>query len=169
MDKYNLIEIKKKLLSLSLAGVMLGTSCCTNNKDENKVPKRVSIPSEYYHIDEYYKYAIQDGEALKFYKSQNIYLLYNKETYEVKEYIYNEDFWSIELYDLESEEMLVHTGYNRDYYEYMIENNYQVCLKDVNDYIEGHSIKEYYSFEQIKELEPQILESLKMINEAKVK
>ena len=34
MDKNKLIEIKKRLLALGLAGVMLGTAGCTSNKDE---------------------------------------------------------------------------------------------------------------------------------------
>ena len=51
----------------------------------------------------------------------------------------------------------------------MIENNYQVCLTEVSDYVEGHTGKEYYSLDEIRELEPQIAEGLKIINSAKVK
>ena len=61
------------------------------------------------------------------------------------------------------------TTYNEDFYKYLIENNYQVCLSDVANYIEGHVSKEYYSLDEIKTLEPQIEESLRIINEAKVK
>ena len=51
----------------------------------------------------------------------------------------------------------------------LIKNNYQVCLTEVSDYVEGHTGKEYYSLDEIKELEPQIAEGLKIINSAKVK
>ena len=61
------------------------------------------------------------------------------------------------------------TTYNEEYYKYKIENNYQVCLTEVSDYVEGHTGKDYYSLDEIKELEPQIGESLKIINSAKVK
>ena len=44
-----------------------------------------------------------------------------------------------------------------------------MCLNEVSDYVEGHVVKEYYSLEEIKELEPLVKESLKIINQAKVK
>ena len=180
MDKNKLIEIKKRLLTLGLAGVMIGTAGCTSNKDEKGVPKNVSISSEYSNVDDYYKYVIQNGEAVKLYNSANVYLLFNKETYEVSEYIYYRRNVlgglgsHVELYDLPNENMIVYsdgisTTYNEEYYKYLIENNYQVCLTEASDYIEGHTGKEYYSLDEIKELEPQIAESLKIINSAKVK
>ena len=180
MDKNKLIEIKKRLLALGLAGVMLGTAGCTSNKDENGIPKHVSISSEYSNVDDYYKYVMQNGEAVKLYNSANVYLLFNKETYEVSEYIYYERNilgglgTHVELYDLPNENMIVYsdgirTTYNEEYYKYLIENNDQVCLTEVSDYVEGHTGKEYYSLDEIKELEPQIAKSLKIINSAKVK
>lgn len=180
MDKNKLIEIKKRLLALGLAGVMIGTAGCASNKDENGVPKHVSISSEYSNVDDYYKYVMQKGEAVKLYNSANVYLLFNKETYEVSEYIYYRRNIlgglgsHVELYDLPNENMLVYsdgidTTYNEEYYKYLIENNYQVCLTEVSDYVEGHTGKEYYSLDEIRELEPQIAEGLKIINSAKVK
>ena len=49
----------------------------------------------------------------------------------------------------------------------LIRNNYHVCLSNVNDYVEGQPAKEYFTLDEIRELEPKILESLKIINEAK--
>jgi len=177
MDKYKLIQMKKRLLALGLAGVMLGTAGCASSKNENGEPSRVSISQEHSNVEDYYKYVMQNGEAVKLYNSQNVYLLYNKETYEVNEYIFQNQvtwFGGAELYDLETEEMLVYgdgiaTTYNEEFYRYLIENNYQVCLNEVSDYVEGHAAKEYYSLDEIKELEPQIEESLRIINKAKVK
>lgn len=180
MDKNKLIEIKKRLLALGLAGVMIGTAGCASNKDENGISKHVSISSEYSNVDDYYKYVMQNGEAVKLYNSVNVYLLFDKETYEVSEYIYYRRNIlgglgsHVELYDLPNENMIVYsdgisTTYNEEYFKYLIENNYQVCLTEVSDYVEGHTGKEYYSLDEIKELEPQIAESLKIINSAKVK
>ena len=180
MDKNKLIQIKKRLLALGLSSVMLGTAGCASNKDENEVPKHVPISSEYSNVNNYYKYVMQNGEAVKLYNSANVYLLFNKETNEVNEYIYYERKFlgslanHIELYDLLNENMSVYsdgitTIYNEEYYNYLRENNYQVCLTEVNDYVEGHNDKEYYSLDEIKELEPQIAKSLKIINSAKVK
>ena len=77
MDENKLIEIKKRLLALGLAGVMLGTTGCIS-RDENGVPKRVSISSEYSNVDDYYKYVMRNGEAVKLYNSANVYLLFNR-------------------------------------------------------------------------------------------
>ena len=180
MDKNKLIKIKKRLLALGLTGVILGTTGCASNKDENGIPKIFPISSEYSNIEDYYKYAIQSGEAVQLYNSANVYLLFNKETYEVSEYIYYKRNVlgglgsRVELYDLTNENMIfysdgINTMYNKEYYKYLIENNYQVCLTEVSDYVEGHTSKEYYSLDEIKELEPQIVESLKIINFVKVK
>ena len=177
MEKYKLFQIKKRLLALGLVGAMLGTAGCTNGKNENGEPSRISISQEHSNVDDYYKYVMQNGEAVKRYNSQNVYLLYNKETYEVNEYIFQNQvtwFGGAELYDLETEEMLVYgdgisTTYNEEFYKYLIENNYQVSLNEICDYVEGHVAKEYYSLDEIKELEPQIEESLKIINKVKVK
>lgn len=175
MDKYKLIQIKKRLFALSIAGVMLGTAGCSISTTGE--PERVSISKEYSNVEDYYKYVVKNGEAIKLYNSQNVYLLYDKETYEVSEYIFKSQvtwFGGAELYDLESEEMLAYgngiaTTYNGEYYEYIVENNYQVCLADVSDYVEGHDSKDYYSLDEIRKLEPQIRDSLRIINEAKVK
>ena len=179
MEKEQLIKLKKKLIALGLTGVMFGTTGCTN-LDENGVPRRLSISSEYSNVEKYYKYIVQSEEALKLYKSSNVYLLFDKETYEVSEYIYYGGKilgglgTYVELYDLQSEEMLsycdgIATSYNDDYYIFIMKNNYKVCLEDASDYVEGHESKEYYSLDEIKELEPHIAKSLKIINATKVK
>ena len=43
MDKNKLIQIKKRLLALGLVGVVLGTTGCARNKNENGGPRRISI------------------------------------------------------------------------------------------------------------------------------
>lgn len=179
MEKDKLMEIKKRLLALGLAGVMVGTVGCSGSKGEDKVPKHHSIPSKYSHVDDYYKYAIQNGEAVKLYNSENVYLLFDKETYEVTECIYHGKAFLglatyVELYDLANEDLLVYSNgvnrtYNDKYYYYLLENNYQVCLADTSDYVEGHANKEFYSLDEIRELEPQIAQSLKAIDSIKVK
>lgn len=176
MDKKDkLIQIKTRLLALGLASVVIGTAGCSSSKNKDEEPSRVTISQKYNNFENYYKYVIQNGESKKVYNSQNVYLLFNKETYEVKEYIFKSHVTFLggaELYDLETEELLVYgngtmvTTYNEQFFKYLIENNYQVCLNDVEDYIEGHNAKDYYSLDEIKELEPLIVESLKIINNA---
>ncbi len=158
-----------------MTGVILGTSGCGNNEIT-----REEVPSEYYNFDKYCKYVIKDGKPLQLYNSQNIILFYDKETYDVKEYIYNREKKFLgtasELYDLVTEEMLEYSdgiaiGYNddNDFFRNLIDNNYQVWLPDTGDYIEGYEVNDYYSLEEIKKLEPQIETGLRAINKIKVK
>ena len=64
MDKNKLIEAKKKLLALGLVGMILGATGCTS-LDENGVPTRIKIGSSYSNVEDYYKYAIQDGKEMR--------------------------------------------------------------------------------------------------------
>ena len=143
----------------------------------NSIPDSYNIPTQYSNVENYYKFKVINEEAIKYYNSKNIYILYDKETYAISEFIYADKevydlgfpTTGIELYDLSTEEMLVYdnglgTFYNLEYYDSIRENNYQVCLADVEDYIEGEIVKEYYSLEEIRALEPQIAEGLKIIN-----
>jgi len=178
MDKNKLLQIKKRLLALGLAGVMMGTTGCSYEENQqsdrggNDVLDRVYIT-----VDEFYKYAMKNGSAQKHYNSQYVYLLYNKETYEVEEYLFKKTFLNYfggALYNLESEELVFYSdgiasNYNEEYYNDLIENSYIVSLVDISDYIEGHVVKDYYTLEEIKELEPLVRENLKIINEAKTK
>ena len=173
INKKKLIQIEKSILALGLTGVILGTVGCKSNEKTD----RMIIDKKYSNVEDYYKFSMQNGEAIKLYNSENLYLLYNKETYEVNEYIFKNNvtwFGGAELYDLESEEMLVYgdginTTYNEEFYADLIENNYQVPITQVSDYVEGYKDKDYYSLDEIKKLEPEILDSLKIINEAKTK
>lgn len=166
MDKYKLIQMKKRLLALGLISATYATIYCTN--DENKEPMVTSISAEYSNIEDYYKYDIRNGKKVKVYNSQNVYLFYNNETYEVNEYIFKgQVFWIFggELYDLETEKMLTYNNgigisYNIEFFKYLIKTHYPVCLKDINNYIVDHDNQEYYSFDEIKELELQIKDIL---------
>ena len=143
----------------------------------NTIPDSYNIPTQYSNVENYYKFKVINEEAVKYYDSKNVYLLYDKETYAISEFIYADKTvydlgfptTGIELYDLSTEEMLVYdnglgTYYNLEYYNSIRENNYQVCLTDVGDYIEDEIAQEYYSLEEIRALEPQIAEGLKIIN-----
>lgn len=179
MDKERLIKLRRSILALGAAGMMgVISGCSLDNVDANGAPKRMAIAESYSNPDAYYKYVMINGEAVKVYNKDNIYLLFNKKTYDISEYIYHGEYilgglaTYIELYDLESEEMLyyndgIDTTYNSRYYHYILENNYQVCLNELSDYVEGIETKDYYTLDEIRALEPEILESLKIINSAK--
>lgn len=179
MNKEKLIKIRKRLLALGLAGIMIGMGGCSDEINA-KETLRVPIPEEFSHPEDFYKYAIVNNKAQKLYNSSNVYLAFNKETYEVEEYLFSTQFtllemnFGLELYSLEDEELLAYGNgitepYNGDYFDSIVENNYTICLNESSDYIEGYEVKEYYSLDEIKELETQILKGLKLINQEKTK
>lgn len=173
-------EVRKRLLALSMAGMMFGTSGCAYFNSDDGVPIVSPIDSKYNNFDNYYKYSVKNDEAIIYYKTENIYLLIDKTTYTSNIYIFNSEKvlgglgYTGELYDIETGELLVYcdglaTTYNEEYFDYLKENNYEVCLKDLEDYIEGEEVKEYYTLDEIMAFEPQIVKSLKIINKAKTK
>ncbi len=184
MNKTELKIIKKSLVALGVAGTLIGSTGCGKNVEAKDSEAILDIvPEKYYNFDEYCKYIIRNDEPVKVYNSENVSLFYDKKTYDVSEYIdnYTSSFFPVyELYDLITEKMLMYcrdtmygpiTDYNyTDWYlEELESNNYRVNLLDASKYIEGYKVKDYYSLEEIREIEPQIGKYLKAINKAKVK
>ena len=169
---------KKRILALSLAGMMFVSSgCTTGKKDKKSVPDSVAIghPISRYCID-----GVEEGKVTRFYNTNNVYLLFNKETYDVTELLYastpNGFIWNDEqeVYELESGEMFAYTsgvGYNCNFNDYtsLLESNYLVRLTELSAYVEGESVGEFCSLSKIRELEPKIVKSLKIINRSKIK
>lgn len=138
-------------------------------------------PNEFNYISQDYndfKYfnslVIKEGEAISLYKGEYIAVAINKETYEVKEYIFYTNILRGEIYDL-------NTGYiismpnlisgpwdpsieNRDA---IFDNCYVVEFVDISNYVEGHELQENYTLEEIRNLEPTIVESIKKMIECK--
>lgn len=186
MNKNKLINLKNRIVSLGVIGLMLGLTGCDLLND-NEIPECYPINESYSNFDLYSKYVIENGEAKKVYKSKNVYLGYNKETNEIEEFIFKgaisrdsytnrRKIYEAELYDLESEKMLVrydaftmYTVSNIKYFEYILDNYDIICLDDISDYIEEHEKKDYYSLDEIRELEPKFLEALRTIYESKEK
>ena len=66
MKKNKLIEVKKRILALGLAGVTVVTAGCTSSENENGEPSRISISQEYSNVEDYYKYdnlSAEDSET----------------------------------------------------------------------------------------------------------
>lgn len=177
MNKNNLKILKKSLLALGMTGVLVSTTGCLK-VDENKVPEYIPLQSESF-IEDYYKYIIQNDEAIKVYKSENVYLQFNKETYEPLEFICDKKtsplglYGRMMVYNLVNEDLIFdkdsfsYSNLNEGYINYITSNSYEVCLADIEDYIENYVGKDYYSLEEIRNLEPEITKSLKKINKIK--
>jgi len=177
MKKRDLLNLKKEIVALGLVGTILTSTGCRKNANESTNGQLLAVPEEYSHPDNYYSYVIKNGEAMQLYNANNVYIFFDKDSYEAKEYIYNKEhgiiFYTMELYDLEAEELLVYESYdvvyNDDYYNSLLDSSYQVCLADAGNYIEEYTPKDSYTLDEIKEMESTIKAGLKLINEAKEK
>ena len=132
----------------------------------------IYINQEFNEFDKFSKTIIKEGRPTTAYKGENLAVAINKETYEVKEYIFREGSLSGEIYDLNTGYLIVDVIILTNPYDdsvrnnkVILDNNYVVEFRNINDYIEGHNLQEYYTLEEIKNLEPIIIESIKKINE----
>ena len=166
-------DIFKRGIALSTMVFTLSTiSGCTTETPSDYPNEFIYISQEFNEFNEYSKSIIKEGIPTTAYKGENLAVAINKETYEVKEYIFREGSISGEIYDLNTGYLIVDVFIlttpndasiknNR----VILDNNYVVEFRNINDYIEGHNLQEYYTLEEIKNLEPHIIESVKKINE----
>ncbi len=188
MTKNDLLKLRKKLLILGLAGVMVGATGCSkkNNADDNENTITIynKIPPENLHLDDVSKTILKNGEAVKVYKSNCVDYLINKDTYEVSVYLfylkksYGDVVATWELYALPSEEVIYSNNLYpfspdwdeaKEFIEFLLDNNYEIAFNDVPDYIEGYSIDEYVAYDEIVNIEPELVNGLKIIEKAKKK
>ena len=168
-------SLKQKALALGLAGSLLFLGGCNNTGDNNF--RLDTVPSRYNHFSHYYKTVIRDGEAVKVYKAENTFVVFDKETLEPTKYVFKKDDSyrdEYELYDLSTGKMLMYaeeaglilpgTIYNYYYYRDIIKGSYEVCLGNIGDFIEGEEQKEYYSEAEIDAFIPQVLDAIKKIH-----
>lgn len=177
--KVNQEKIKKVLRN----GMILTTSSLTlmsfSGCNRQIIPN--DYPTEYEYInqennefDSFHKSIIRDGKVIKAYNKENISIAINKETFDIKEYIYNEGVLSSDIYDLETGYLIVNISLKDDFvsiredeknWETISNNAYIVDFKNLEAYIEGEPSKDFYTIEEIKNLEPKIVESVKLILE----
>lgn len=168
---------KIRLYSFILASVigMTSLSGCKENKEEDNAPEKyiISKDNDSYHYDNFVNYKIENGKAVCYYKGENICLTINKETSEITEYIceYGSFLWeeTLDAYEIPSGNMIIAKdtigGKTIDYYNYIKETCDIISFIDISNYIEGATCKEWYTLDEIKELEPLILDSYLKITE----
>ena len=162
--------LKRGIVLVALTSSVTLLSGCTEDKTPSNWPSEYSyIDQSYNYFDEYHKTIIKDGVPVNVYIGENISLTIDKTTYEVKEYIYSESLIIGKIYDINTGYLLVDANIleieGRDNWEKISQNKYIINFVDIADYVEGETLKEYYTLEEIKELEPKIVESLKLIEE----
>lgn len=163
--------LKKGIVLTSIPFVLASVSGCSQQIPEDWPNEFSYISQENNDFADFAKTVIKEGEPVTIYSVENIAIAINKDTYEVKEYLFYNGYIFVELYDLETGYLISFTNigdtqYGADYknFKCLYDNNYVVEFNEISDYVEGEETKEYYTLEEIRALEPIIVESLKKIN-----
>ena len=174
-------KVGKTALAFVVAGSMAVLGGCSSNGNTG-APTRQQVSSIFSRANECSYYYIEDQSAIKMFNTDNVYLMYDKETYAVKEilhssavtkngvnlgevlYLPNDEIISV-YYDGDPD-YTQNYGYRR----YLFENNYVIPLGDAWQYIDGGmEMKDSYSLGEIRAMEPGIEKGLRIINDEKAK
>ena len=164
--------LKKSIVLTNIVFTLTSVSACTSQVPEDWPDEFSYISQEDNNFEDYTKTVIKDGHPTVVYKGKNIAVAINKETYEVDEYIFWEGAISGKIFDLKTGYLIVDVSIATVYGDTNIKNNdiildncYIVEFRNIGDYIEGEELKEYYTLEEIHNLEPSLVEAVKKINE----
>ena len=166
-------DVFKKGIALTAMVFTLATvSGCAEKQPADWPSEFQYISQEYNDFEKYTSTIIRNGKPITVYKGENIAIAINKETYEVKEYIFRKGDIAAEIYDLNTGYMIVDvfittlpsdTSIMNN--QVILDNYYVVEFIDINNYVEGHNLQENYTLEEIRNLDPTIVESVKKIKE----
>ena len=119
---------------------------------------------------DYCKTDIVNGEEVLMYKGYNVILAIDMETYDVKEYIYNKGAITDKVYDLSTGYMIVDgslISVSSDEevrnWDKITEGNHVFDFAYIDEYLENPEYKEWYTLEEIKELELVIIDTIKTL------
>ena len=171
MDRQKKIRIYS-FLAATIIGASSLSGCSKKAKEEEKAKEVLEQVNEYNNYEGFAKFRIINNEAVMCYRGENIFLAIDKQTNEISRYISNEKTFKDEVYNLETGEFVYLSAfgiddYGKDNYNNLFENYDIVYFHEINDYIENEFCKDWYTYDEIKELEPQILDAVIKIREAK--
>ena len=81
-------KVGKTALTVMVAGSIALLSGCSN-VDSTGAPARQKVSSIFSRVNDCCYYYIEDQTAIKMFNTDNVYLMYDKETYEVKEVLHS--------------------------------------------------------------------------------
>ena len=149
---------KKKILYMGLFGVMLLSGCKDNNSNNNINKKQVPISI--------------DNQA--YYPKEQIYLIFDMESGKCQEFVLkksisNSNQVSEEIYNVLKEDVVLETNIPGDkndiYYRYLKSLPNVVFLENLDEYLPGIIMKNYYTISEIRLLEPYIFNAILRKNE----
>lgn len=160
--------LKRGIVLTAIVSTLVMCSGCI------KETKCDDITCESYENDNseaYVKTAVIDGQLTTLYRGKNLALAINKETYEVKKYILHNEDVSKKIDNLKQGYIVAagfivtsSSDYNVSSTKIILDDNYVVEFANINNYMEGHVLKEYYTLDEIEELEIIIVEYVKKNN-----
>ena len=151
-----------KLYSLALAGVITITSLGVNS---NNLYKNY-INKKYNDFKKFVRIRIVNTKLTDCYNVNNITIFIDNNTLKMNEYIYYEDESINKLFELNSKDLIYYNDltnnieYGERNYQDLLENSTVVSFNELDKYIDEYSIKEWYSLEDIKEIENCLLNVL---------
>ena len=180
-------KITKIAIGIS-AFILVASNLSSKDKSKNSIytPERIVFGNSEDSVgyEESVTMKMTNGYPSYAYKTENVYLLVDKETREVTEYLFvtsegtNQNWFERVLYqegetvnqifEIPSGDLICYyysefNGQGLDYIEYLLEKSDLIPLKDLEIYLE-ESPKEWYSIREIRELEPQIVDAYDKIN-----
>ena len=179
-EKSTLDKVKEALLrwsiigGLTAGGIALGVSVENYKKPKGLVedPRLERFSEDIDTTGLFYKYAVVNDEATKLYDTDYVYFIYDKDDYTCHEYLSRPILFkdASVIYDLESDRLLAYREFldgediNYQYYLDYGDDNYYVPLTEASNYVEGLEVKDYYSLDEIRELETEIGEGFKVLS-----
>jgi len=158
-------KIKMKIYSIIAASIIAMVPFSKNSKDNSKIISKPSISDKYNDFDDYAQYRLTKAKGELCYKGENIYIFINKETNEITRYIYNEEFFETEAYELDTGDIIYYSPFNieslsqgYDYYKKLINDSFVFDLKNIGYYLEGENCKKWYTTEELEEIESRLLD-----------
>ncbi|MBQ8891849.1 MAG: hypothetical protein IJ068_03180 [Bacilli bacterium] len=164
----NLKLKKKKLMYMGLLGMMLVMNGCKNSSNSSDINTQVEVLN---------KINLKIDNTF-YYKKENVYLIYDMQSAKCKEYVINNhvnqnNLVVEEIYDIQNDTVVFSDMYENGehdiYYRFLRNNPRVVFLDDLGDYFPNKKLKDYYSIDEIRFLEPYIYNAIvNKNNETKV-
>ena len=150
---------KLKLSPLALAGLITISSARVykaNDVYKYYINKRYNDFKKFVRIKPF-------GNRLKdCYNIENITIVIDNETTMMSEYICYEDSEINKVFDLDTKELVYYSDssknieYKDNYYNDLLENSTVIEFKELDNYLENYTYKEWYSLEDIENIESQL-------------
>lgn len=164
-------EVFKRGTALVSAALTLSLlSGCKQDIPGDWPEEYIYINQDNNNLNDFTKMVVRNGESVVAYSGVNLAVTINKDTYQVKEYLFYEGIFSAKIFDLNTGHLIVDASVGDAVNSYdainnsiILDNCYVVEFRNIGDYIEGEQLKDYYTLDEIRALEPVIVDAVKLM------